>query len=162
MKTILTLLMLIPLSYELCFSQGHISPCGGSASHGTANCYGYATGRVAGREAGDAACNPVTFALDVSRMGDYYNYTTDASLTSLQTGDLVRFSDHVGYVVEVGTPRDSTKVDHFYSVTQEEKNVSIKHVKDLGHGNWIGYHRRKIIQTSVTTDPSGGQLLIDG
>ncbi len=103
MKSIILIMLVIFLVATELFSQDHIAPCNGPQNHSGGICYGYATGRAAGKLAGDSICNPLTFYQDSINTA-FFIYVSDTSLSGLQLGDIIKFKKHAAYVVSVGSP----------------------------------------------------------
>jgi len=142
-------------------AQGHIAPCNGSSDHTGGICYGYATGRAAGRLAGDAHCNPLTLYQSTINT-NFFDFIAEGNLTGLQPGDIVRFADHAAYVVSVGNPVGQSRVDQYSTMrNREETNLLLDDVK-REFGNWTGYYRKKQVSITVRNSFDGGLVKIDG
>jgi len=161
MKSITIILLGVLLATAEIFSQGHIAPCAGSQDHTGGICYGYATGRAAGRSAGDPNCNPLTFYQDPIST-NFFDYYSDANLTGLQPGDIVRFSDHAAYVISVGSPVGNSRVDQYSTMRQREETNQLLEDVRREFGNWTGYYRNKLVNVTVQNSFSGGAVKIDG
>ena len=160
MKTILCCLSAIILNGNILFGQlGHIAPCDGS--HSGAICYGYATGRAAGKTAGDGTCDPMTlYQSNINT--NYFTQYADASLQGIQAGDIVYFSNHAAYVWQVNTPVSYSRVAQYSTMrSREEPNCRLDSVA-MEFGSWQGYYRAKQISITVNNDFSGGRVLIGG
>lgn len=141
--------------------QGHIAPCTGSGNHSGGICYGYATGRAAGRFAGDASCDPLTLYL-TAISPDFFAYAPDPSLSGLQPEDIVVFSDHAAYVVSVGNPVGLSRVDQYSTMRHaEERGLLLDDVR-REFGAWTGFYRRKPVSVTVQNSFPGGVVRING
>ncbi len=153
------MLVIFLVATEL-FSQDHIAPCSGPQNHSGGICYGYATGRAAGKLAGDSICNPLTFYQNTINTA-FFNFFAETSLSGLQSGDIVRFQDHAAYVIYVGNPIGTSRVDQYSTMwVKEEKNISLDSVKK-NYGAWSGYYRAKSIDIIVQNNFSGGLVKIN-
>lgn len=147
---------------QVSVSDGHIAPCRGSKDHSDTGgiCYGYAMGRAAGRYPGDEKCNPLTFYRNTVD-ANYFDFNSGSSLSGLQAGDIVRFPNHVAYVVSVRSPIESTLVDQYSPAYGHERGKTLAYVKNH-FGPWDGYYRRKPVNDTVKNNFNGGVIKIDG
>jgi len=139
-------------------AQGHIAPCNGANDHTGGICYGYATGRAAGRSAGDANCNPMTFYqnyINPTFFTEYYN------LNGMSNGDIVKFGNHVAYVVYVGNPLSTTVLDQYSTMRLREERVTLAQAESE-FGSAVGYYRAKTIGVTVQNNFAGGEVIIWG
>jgi hypothetical protein len=124
---------------EIC---GHVPICSGSQSHGVGICWGYAQGRAFGKSPGDPECDPRT--LRASSINEsYFAFVNDNTLAGIAPGDIVRFSGHAAYVVEVPNPLviGNIRVDQIrYEGGPEDTYIKLSDVITQQGSNPIGYH----------------------
>lgn len=160
MKTIIRTIVLMAVLSTQSFAQ-HIPPCQGNA-HSTSICWGYATGRAFSRSWNDSRCPLSTLYLQ-NINSTYFEWHGGSSLSGMQSGDIVAFNGHTAFVVSVGDPIDSTRVDQVPNEGGPEQiNVRLSTVKQ-NYENPTGYWRKKTIWSiTVQNSFTGGKVGVNG
>ena len=124
-------------------------------------CYGYATGRAAGRSSSDANCNPNSLYQETINQ-TFFTWNEGGSLTGVQSGDIIRFSDHAAYATSInsGNMGQST-VDHTAAAWSTD-SIGSKLVNVINQfGNPTGYYRRKTFAVTVQNSFGAGTIKVN-
>ncbi len=158
MRLAIGILFAIFPTYEATMAQTHIVI---PHDHSGRICYGYATGRAAGRASNDPNCNPNTLYQETINQS-FFDWYPGSSLNGVQSGDIIRFPDHAVYVTSVNANEMGlTLVDHtaagWTTDSIGSKLVNVIHQ----FGNPTGYYRRKTFSIRVENSFGGGTIKVN-